>query len=67
MILKGQCHRSKQMPPLDTIRFPDFKNIEVDTNTIIPTVLVQNLWSKTDICKMVAMVMHSGTSHVQTA
>ena len=67
MTLKGQCHYSKQMAPLSTIRFPDLKKIDLDTKIVILSALVQNLWSKASFCIMVANVTCSRMLHVQTA
>ena len=51
------------MTPSDSLTL---KNIDLDTKIVILSTLVQKLWLKTDYCKMVANVTHSGTSHVQT-
>ena len=34
-----------------TIRFPDLKNIDLDTKIVITSALVQKLWSKTNFAK----------------
>ena len=41
--------------------------MDLDTKVVILSAFVQKLWLKTYFCKMVATVMRSGTSHVQTA
>ena len=63
MTLKGLCHRSKQIAPLDSLTL----KTDLDIKIVILSALVKKLWSKTNFCKMVANVTCSGTSHVQTA
>ena len=53
------------MAPSSTIRFPDLKNIDLATKTVILSALVQKLWSNTDFCIMVANMTCLHTSHVQ--
>ena len=51
------------MVPSDSLT----KNIDLETKIVIASTLVQKLWSKASFFVMVHNVMHSCTSHVQTA
>ena len=60
--------RSRSLGKINgTVSFLDLKNIDLDIKIFVPSALVQTLLSKTSFCIMVANVMRSCTSHVQTA
>ena len=42
-------------------------HMDLDTEIVILSALVQKLWSKTSFCLMVANVMCSSMSHIQIA
>ena len=48
-----------------TIEFLDHKNIDIDTKIIILSGLVQNVWSKTCFCNMVASLLSTNQDTVQ--
>ena len=55
-----------QVKRIGTIIFLDLKIIDLDTEIVILSALVQKLGSKTIFCQMVDNVMCSCASHLQT-